>query len=178
MEKRWTIVASDALKTEALQAALSINKTICSILVARGIETFDAAKNFYRPQLSDLHDPWLMKDMDKAVARILTARDANERILVFGDYDVDGTTAVALMYEQLLPFHAHIQYYIPDRYKEGYGLSQQGIDFAFTENCGLIITLDCGIKSNTLVEEAKKRGIDFIICDHHQYCINRCFTAL
>ena len=167
MEKRWTIVASDAVKTEALQAALHINKTICSILVARGIETFEASKNFYRPQLSDLHDPWLMKDMDKAVARILTARDANERILVFGDYDVDGTTAVASMYQFIDGIHNNTDYYIPHRYKEGYGVSKMGIDYAKETGCTLIVSLDCGIKSTDLIAYAKTLGIDFIVCDHH-----------
>jgi single-stranded-DNA-specific exonuclease len=167
MEKRWTIVAFDAVKTEALQAALSINKTICSILVARGIETFDIAKSFYRPQLSDLHDPWLMKDMDKAVARILTARDANERILVFGDYDVDGTTAVASMYQFISGIHNNTDYYIPHRYREGYGVSKMGIDYAKETGCTLIVSLDCGIKSTDLIAYAKTLGIDFIVCDHH-----------
>ena len=142
MEKRWKIVTSDAVKTEALQAALHINKTICSILVARGLETFEASKKFYRPQLSDLHDPWLMKDMDKAVARILTARDTNERILVFGDYDVDGTTAVASMYQFICGFHNNTDYYIPHRYKEGYGVSKMGIDYAKETGSPLIVSLD------------------------------------
>jgi len=167
MEKRWTIVASDAVKTEALQAALSINKTICSILVARGLETFEASKNFYRPQLSDLHDPWLMKDMDKAVTRILTARDNNQRILVFGDYDVDGTTAVASMYQFICGIHNNTDYYIPHRYKEGYGVSKMGIDYAKETGCSLIVSLDCGIKSTDLIGYAKTLGIDFIVCDHH-----------
>lgn len=167
MEKRWKILASDAVKTEALQTVLNINKTICSILVARGIETFDAAKNFYRPQLSDLHDPWLMKDMDKAVARILTARDNNQRILVFGDYDVDGTTAVASMYQFICGMHNNTDYYIPHRYKEGYGVSKMGIDYAKETGCSLIISLDCGIKSVELIAYAKSIGIDFIVCDHH-----------
>jgi len=167
MEKRWTIVASDAVKTEALQAALSINKTICSILVARGIETFEIAKDFYRPKLSDLHDPWLMKDMDKAVTRILTARETNERILVFGDYDVDGTTAVASMYQFICGIHNNTDYYIPHRYKEGYGVSKMGIDYAKETGCTLIVSLDCGIKSTDLIAYAKTLGIDFIVCDHH-----------
>ena len=167
MEKRWKIVTSDAVKTEALQAALHINKTICSILVARGLETFEASKNFYRPQLSDLHDPWLMKDMDKAVARILTARDTNERILVFGDYDVDGTTAVASMYQFICGFHNNTDYYIPHRYKEGYGVSKMGIDYAKETGCTLIVSLDCGIKSTDLIAYAKTLEIDFIVCDHH-----------
>lgn len=167
MEKRWKIVTSDAVKTEALQAALHINKTICSILVARGLETFEASKKFYRPQLSDLHDPWLMKDMDKAVARILTARDTNERILVFGDYDVDGTTAVASMYQFICGFHNNTDYYIPHRYKEGYGVSKMGIDYAKETGCTLIVSLDCGIKSTDLIAYAKTLEIDFIVCDHH-----------
>ncbi len=169
MEKKWVFQPSVENEiVRELAEKLNVESFVARLLVQRGLQSEADARAFFRPSIDDLHDPFLMKDMDRAVARINQAIKNNEGILLFGDYDVDGTTAVALMYEQLLPFHAHIQYYIPDRYKEGYGLSQQGIDFAFTENCGLIITLDCGIKSNTLVEEAKKRGIDFIICDHHQ----------
>jgi single-stranded-DNA-specific exonuclease len=169
MEKKWVFQpAVEEEKVQILAEKLKVEPFVGRLLVQRGLETEAEARAFFRPSLDDLHDPFLMKDMNLAIARINLAIQNKEGILLFGDYDVDGTTAVALMYEQLLPFHAHIQYYIPDRYKEGYGLSQQGIDYAQSEKCTLIITLDCGIKSNQLVEEAKKQGIDFIICDHHQ----------
>src|SRR5215813_4992811 len=130
MQKRWTILQADEDKVNSLQQSLKINPAICKILVQRNIETFDQAKDFYRPQLSDLHDPWLMKDMDKAVNRIITAIHSNEKILVFGDYDVDGTTSVACMYQFLKKIHPLIDFYIPHRYREGYGVSKAGIDFA------------------------------------------------
>jgi single-stranded-DNA-specific exonuclease len=169
MEKKWVFQPTvEEEKVQILAEKLKVEPFVGRLLVQRGLETEAAARAFFRPSLDDLHDPFLMKDMNLAVARINQAIQNKEGILLFGDYDVDGTTSVALMYEQLLPFHEHIQYYIPDRYKEGYGLSQQGIDYAQSENCSLIITLDCGIKSNQLVEDAKKQGIDFIICDHHQ----------
>ena len=163
MEKKWVFQPEvDEEKVQFLADKLKVEACVGRLLVQRGLETEAAARAFFRPSLDDLHDPFLMKDMNLAVARINQAIQNKEGILLFGDYDVDGTTAVALMFEQLLPFHEHIQYYIPDRYKEGYGLSQQGIDYAKSENCSLIITLDCGIKSNQLVEDAKKQGIDFI----------------
>jgi single-stranded-DNA-specific exonuclease len=169
MEKKWVFQPTvEEEKVQILAEKLKVEPFVGRLLVQRGLETEAAARAFFRPSLDDLHDPFLMKDMNLAVARINQAIQNKEGILLFGDYDVDGTTAVALMYEQLLPFHEHIQYYIPDRDTEGYGLSQQGIDYAKSENCSLIITLDCGIKSNQLVEDAKKQGIDFIICDHHQ----------
>ena len=169
MDKRWNILPSDKSKAAALQEALKINPTICKILVQRGIGDYDLAKAFFRPQLSDLHHPHLMKDMDKAVARITDAFDATQKILVFGDYDVDGTSAVALVYQFLCKIYdnSNVEFYIPHRYREGYGVSKAGIDYAFTNNFKLIISLDCGIKSFELITYAKTLGIDFIICDHH-----------
>ena len=167
MEKRWNILKADENKVAALQQSLKIHPVICSILVQRGIDTFDSAKDFFRPQLASLHDPWLMKDMDKAVERILSAVNNNEKILVFGDYDVDGTTAVACMYQFLKKIHANLDFYIPHRYREGYGVSKAGIDFAKENDFTLIISLDCGIKSVDLISYAKTLGIDFIVCDHH-----------
>lgn len=169
MEKKWVFQPEvDEGKVQILAEKLNVELFVGRLLVQRGLETEAAARAFFRPSLDELHDPFLMKDMDTAVNRINQAIKKQEGILLFGDYDVDGTTAVALMYEQLIKFHPNVHYYIPDRYKEGYGLSQQGIDYAEAEKCSLIITLDCGIKSNHLVEEAKSQGIDFIICDHHQ----------
>lgn len=167
MTKRWKILqANDADVTE-LQNALKINRTLCKILVQRGITTFDEAKDFFRPALSQLHSPWLMKDMHKAVDRILYAFSQNEKILVFGDYDVDGTTAVASMYKFLRTQTQDVDFYIPNRYKEGYGVSRAGIDFAKENQFSLIIALDCGIKSAGLVDYSNTLDIDFIICDHH-----------
>ena len=169
MQKRWNILKADEEKVEALQRSLTISKVLCKILVQRGIDTFNKAKNYFRPQLSHLHDPFLMKDMDKAVDRILSAIKENEKILVFGDYDVDGTTSVACMYrflkKKLQP--QNIEFYIPHRYREGYGISKMGIDFAKENNFMLIISLDCGIKSIDLIAYAKTLGLDFIVCDHH-----------
>jgi single-stranded-DNA-specific exonuclease len=167
MEKRWNIVKDDTERTSSLQKALNIHPVLCRILCQRDIDTFGKAKDFFRPQLSQLHDPWLMKDMHKAVERITTAIDSNEKILVFGDYDVDGTTAVASMYSFLKKVHTALGFYIPHRYREGYGVSKAGIDFAFENGFTLIISLDCGIKSVELIAYAKELGIDFIVCDHH-----------
>lgn len=169
MEKRWKILQADVPTTTALQAALKINSTLCSVLVARGIDTFETAKAYFRPQLSHLHDPWLMKDMNKAVERITTAFEKKEKILVFGDYDVDGTTSVACMFQFLCKIYdsSLLDFYIPHRYREGYGVSKMGIDFAHENNFTLIISLDCGIKSVELIAYAKSLGIDFIVCDHH-----------
>jgi single-stranded-DNA-specific exonuclease len=167
MQKRWNILKTDQHKVDALQRSLNIHPLICHILVQRGIDTFEVAKDFFRPQLSSLHDPWLMKDMDKAVTRILSAVEQKEKILVFGDYDVDGTTSVACMYQFLQKVHPHLDFYIPHRYREGYGVSKAGIDFAKEHGFTLIISLDCGIKSADLIAYAKTLGIDFIVCDHH-----------
>lgn len=167
MEKRWKILPADEEKAEHLQQQLRINTLLCRILVQRGINTFDKAHNFFRPQLDHLHDPWLMKDMLKAVNRIITAINNKEKILVFGDYDVDGTTAVACMYQFIKSIYEDVGYYIPHRYREGYGVSQAGIEFAAENKFSLIISLDCGIKSVALIALAKQMNIDFIICDHH-----------
>lgn len=167
MQKRWKIKEANKVEVTALQDALKINTAICAILVQRNIKTFEEAKTYFRPQLSDLHNPWLMKDMRPAVARILQAIDNNENILIFGDYDVDGTTAVACMYRFLKKIYPNVDYYIPHRYKEGYGVSKAGIDFATENNFSLIISLDCGIKSIELIAYAKSLNIDFIVCDHH-----------
>jgi len=165
--KRWNILATDDKKAADLAQSLKIHPAICNILVQRDIDDFEKAKSFFRPQLSDLHDPWLMKDMDKAVERILQATNKKEKILVFGDYDVDGTTSVACMFTFLKKIHPHLDFYIPHRYREGYGVSKAGIDFAKENGFTLIISLDCGIKSVDLITYAKELGVDFIVCDHH-----------
>lgn len=169
MDKRWKILQADEVKVNDLQESLNINHALCRILVQRGFYNFEKAKDFFRPQLQSLHNPFLMKDMDKAVQRILTAIEKKEKVLVFGDYDVDGTTAVACMYDFLCKIHDTIclDFYIPHRYREGYGVSKIGIDFAKENGFTLIISLDCGIKSVDLVAYAKTLGIDFIVCDHH-----------
>lgn len=169
MQKRWNILSAKKESIDALQKGLNINTALCKILVQRDIDTFEKAKDYFRPQLSHLHNPWLMKDMDKAVDRVLSAINKNEKILVFGDYDVDGTTSVACMYKFLQKIYQpqNIEFYIPHRYREGYGVSKMGIDFAKDNNFSLIISLDCGIKSIELISYAKKSGIDFIVCDHH-----------
>ena len=168
MQKRWKILSADERKICELQTSLRINKTICRILVQREIDTFEKAHTYFRPQLSQLHDPWLMKDMLNAVNRIISAiNNNNEKILVFGDYDVDGTTSVACMYQFLKSIYPSVSFYIPHRYREGYGVSHAGIEFAYENNFMLIISLDCGIKSTQLIAYAKELGIDFIVCDHH-----------
>lgn len=169
VEKRLNILTADDEKVNALQKALTINYNLCKILVQRSIDTYDKAKQYFRPQLSHLHDPFLMKDMDKAVKRILFAIKSKENILVFGDYDVDGTTSVACMYRFLTSIYEKekVDFYIPHRYKEGYGVSKKGVDFAYENDFNLIISLDCGIKSVDLVAYANLLGLDFIICDHH-----------
>ena len=167
MQKRWNILNVDESKVEALFSSLKINRTLCRILVQRGLDNFELSKKFFRPQIADLHSPWLMKDMDKAVARILLAFEQREKILVFGDYDVDGTTAVACLYQFLKLIYPSVEFYIPHRYREGYGVSKAGIDYAKEQGITLIISLDCGIKSVDLIAYAKDLGIDFIVCDHH-----------
>ena len=169
MNKRWNILSGNDEKEKALNQSLKINTTLNKILVQRGIDDFEKSKAFFRPQLNDLHNPFLMKDMQKAVDRIIAAINKNEKILIFGDYDVDGTTSVACMYQFICKIHTPhlIDFYIPHRYREGYGISKAGIDFAATHDFSLIIALDCGIKSVDLISYAKGLGIDFIICDHH-----------
>ncbi len=166
---RWTLKPKpDADKLKSLKSSLQVDDIIATLLLQRGIDTYEDAKRFFRPSLSDLHDPFLMKDMDKAVARIEKAIANKDNILVYGDYDVDGTTSVALMASYLKTKHPLVYTYIPDRYDEGYGVSYKGIDFAAENDFTLIIALDCGIKAIEKVDYAKKLGIDFIICDHHR----------
>lgn len=166
---RWNLKSKpEKEKVQALQNALQVDEIIATLLVQRGIETFEQAKTFFRPTLEDLHNPYLMKDMDKAVSRIEKAIANNENILVFGDYDVDGTTAVSLVSSYLRSFYPNVATYIPDRYNEGYGISYLGIDYAEDNDISLIIALDCGIKSIDHVNYAKAKNIDFIICDHHR----------
>lgn len=169
MQKRWKINQADPAIVQSLQSSLNIHPVLCNLLVQRGIDTFAKAKQFFRPQLTDLHDPWRMKDMLKAVKRILSAINDGEKILVFGDYDVDGTTSVASMFQFLQKIHdpAKLDFYIPHRYREGYGVSKAGIDFARENGFTLIVSLDCGIKSVDLIQYAKTLGIDFVVCDHH-----------
>ncbi len=158
----------DKNQVASISKELMIDKALATILVQRGITSFDKAKHFFRPQLTDLHDPYLMKDMDLAVKRINLAIDRQENILIYGDYDVDGTTSVALLSSFLRLFCHNIATYIPDRYQEGYGISYQGIDFADDNDISLIITLDCGIKASDKIKYASNKNIDFIICDHHR----------
>jgi single-stranded-DNA-specific exonuclease len=168
MVKRWLNKENPAAeKIETLSKVINTNSYLTSILIQRGIEDFEQAKKFFRPTLDDLHDPFLMKDMEKAVKRLKTAIDQEEKILIYGDYDVDGTTAVALVFSYLRKFYPSCDAYIPDRYAEGYGVSLAGIEYAEQNGFTLIIALDCGIKSFELVDVAAKKGIDFIICDHH-----------
>jgi single-stranded-DNA-specific exonuclease len=166
---RWTLKSKpEKEKVQKLQDELQVDALIATLLAQRGVETYEQAKAFFRPSLNDLHDPFLMKDMDKAVARIEEAIDKGENILVFGDYDVDGTTAVSLVSSYLKSYYSNIATYIPDRYNEGYGISYAGIDFAEDNEFTLIIALDCGIKSIDHIAYAKAKNIDFIICDHHR----------
>lgn len=166
---RWTIKPTPkAEQIDQLAKALKVDGLVAQLLLQRGITTYEEAKTFFRPQLEDLHDPFLMKDMDIAVNRIETAIANNENILVFGDYDVDGTTAVALVSSYLLGYYPNVATYIPDRYAEGYGVSYKGIDFAEDNAFSLIIALDCGVKAIDKVAYAKDKGVDFIICDHHR----------
>lgn len=168
MERIWNLKKQgDQNEVKHLSAALNVNMVIARLLVQRGIKTFNEAKSFFRPRLSDLHDPFLMKDMEKAVDRLERAISNKEKVIVYGDYDVDGTTSVALMYTFLKSRFDEIEYYIPDRYSEGYGISPQSIDYAENNGFSLIIALDCGIKAVEKIANAKKRGLDFIICDHH-----------
>ena len=167
-EKRWVKKKANEEKVKHLCEALNIHPAICEILVQRGIETYEQARLFFRPELSHLHDPFLMKGMKKAVDRICEAIEWHERIMVYGDYDVDGTTSVALFYSFLKSnYNGELSYYIPHRYREGYGISRAGIDFAHANGYTLMVTLDCGIKSVEMITYAKSLGIDVIVCDHH-----------
>jgi single-stranded-DNA-specific exonuclease len=168
MEKIWNLKKQgDTNEVKHLSAALSVNMIIARLLVQRGISSYNEAKSFFRPRLSDLLDPFLMKDMDKAVERVERAISLQEKVIIYGDYDVDGTTSVAMMYSFLKPRIEHIEYYIPDRYSEGYGISPQSINYAVENGFTLVIALDCGIKAVEKIADAKSRGLDFIICDHH-----------
>lgn len=168
MTKRWVLKGpAENTTADNLSEAINLNSTLASLLVQRGVTTFEEARQFFRPSLSDLHDPFLMKDMDKAVERLESALDKDQKILVYGDYDVDGTTSVALFYGFMREHYSNIEFYIPDRYKEGYGISEAGIDYAIAQSFDLIISLDCGIKAVNMVGKAAAAGIDFIVCDHH-----------
>ena len=171
METRWILNKDvDNQQVVELSKVLGIDEHLATLLVQRGITTFDEAKTFFRPDLLQLHDPFLMTDMDKAVDRVLRAINDGEKVLVYGDYDVDGTTAVALVYTYLKPFFKKkkIEFYIPDRYQEGYGISHKGIDYAAKNGFKVVIALDCGIKAVERIEYANSKGVDFIICDHHR----------
>ena len=169
MKKQWNLKPkADPKLTAQLQESLGVAKIVAQLLVQRGITDFKEAKSFFRPTYDQLHDPFLMKDMSLAVNRLEKALEQKENILIYGDYDVDGTTAVALMYSFLKSIHPNVAYYIPDRYSEGYGISFQGIDYAAQNNFSLIIALDCGIKAVDKVAYAQEKDIDFIICDHHR----------
>jgi len=168
MQKRWAQVPNVTVDVaKSLEKELGVSPIIAELLVRRGITSFDSAKHFFRPQLSDLHDPFLMQDMDRAVQRIKRAIAEQEKILVYGDYDVDGTTAVAVTYSFFSKLHDKLDFYLPDRYKEGYGISKAGVDFAADHGFTLVIALDCGIKSVNEIAYARQRGVDFIVCDHH-----------
>ena len=168
MDKRWLLKELPVKKQiETLSQAININSYLSAILIQRGITDFESAKSYFRPSIEDLHNPFLMKGMESAVNRLKKALDSQEKILIYGDYDVDGTTAVALVYSYLSKFYSNCEIYIPDRYAEGYGISLAGIEYAEQHNFTLIIALDCGIKSIELVDLARLKGIDFIICDHH-----------
>jgi single-stranded-DNA-specific exonuclease len=169
MEKRWVLrKQSDTEKAKKLSEQLNIDPHLSNLLIQRGVHSLEEAREFFRPSLEGLHDPFLMKDMDRAIARIEDALTRNEKILVYGDYDVDGTTAVALVFTFLRKSYDRLDYYIPDRYTEGYGISMQGIDFAANQGFSLVIALDCGIKAVEKIAYAKTRGVDFIVCDHHR----------
>ena len=165
--KEWKFTESNSEAIDSLQEVLGVNSVFCTLLTQRGIYDYDASKAFFRPELDDLHDPFLMKDMQTAVERLDRAVANDERILIYGDYDVDGTTSVSLMYKFLVRFHYKLDYYIPDRFTEGYGLSKEGIAYASRQGYSLIICLDCGTRDLEAVEEACAAGIDIIIGDHH-----------
>jgi len=168
MDKIWNLKKQgDQNEVKHLSAALNVSMVIARLLVQRGIKTYNQAKAFFRPRLSDLHDPFLMKDMDKAVDRLNKAIEKQEKVIIYGDYDVDGTTSVALMYLFLKERIKELEYYIPDRYSEGYGISPRSIDYAIENGVTLVVALDCGIKAVEKIAKAKERGLDFIICDHH-----------
>ena len=168
MSKRWIYkTIPDSAQVDALSKSININSHLSAILLQRGIADFESAKKFFRPSLDQLHDPFLMKDMRQAVDRLKKAIDNQEKILVYGDYDVDGTTSVSLVYSYLRNFYSNCDFYIPDRYSEGYGVSEAGIIWAEENGFSLIVALDLGVKASDMVKLANHKGIDFIICDHH-----------
>jgi len=169
MDKRWVFqTIPEPTAVVSLANAVGIDSSIAALLVQKGVTNFDQAKDYFRPSLDDLHDPFTMKDMDRAVGRLLQAIDNQEEILIYGDYDVDGVTSVSLVYGFLKQYHNKLRFYIPDRYKEGYGVSKQAINWASEAGISLIITLDCGIKAIDCIQQAKEAGIDVIVCDHHE----------
>ncbi len=170
MTIRWNFKQLDEEERDIqkhLASSLDVSPVLAKLLVDRGVHTYEAAEHFFRPDLADLHDPFLMADMDKAVERLTIAMRQNEKVLVYGDYDVDGTTSVAMVYKFLKQFVSRVGFYVPDRYTEGYGISLKGIDYAADNHYTLVVALDCGIKAVEKVKYAKERGVDFIICDHH-----------
>src|ERR1700761_1732283 len=168
MNKRWAVREKpDNADVKKLADELTIDTVLSTLLIHRGITGYDDARYFFRPDQRHLHDPFLMKDMEKAIERIDTAIASGEKILIYGDYDVDGTTSVALVYSFFHQFYNNIEYYIPDRYREGYGISTEGIDYAADNGFSLVIALDCGIKSVEKIAYANTKGVDFVICDHH-----------
>ena len=169
MKKHWTFPPTDQSVVNQLHDSLKIDSVFCQMLVQRGVHTFEEARRFFRPSLDHLYNPFLMRDMDKAINRLELAFQQKEKILLYGDYDVDGTTSVALMYSFLEKYYDQLDYYVPDRYKEGYGISFAGIDYAKQNGMTLIIAMDCGIKAIEKVAYAKEKGIDFIICDPVSY---------
>ncbi|MFM7661411.1 MAG: single-stranded-DNA-specific exonuclease RecJ, partial [Bacteroidota bacterium] len=169
MNKKWIIQSAPShAEVEKLKNELKVGEIIAKLLLQKGIDSKQKAEEFLLPKLSDLHDPFLLKDMDQAVGLVNKTIQQNGKILLFGDYDVDGTTAVSLMYLSLLSHYSNISYYIPDRYTEGYGISEKGIDYAIENDYSLVISLDCGIKSIELIQYARENGLEFIVCDHHQ----------
>ena len=169
MQKRWIVKeTTDQNLANQLAQDINVSPSLASLLIQRNVDGFNKAKDFFRPSLKKLHDPFLLKDMDHAVRRLALAMQRDENILIYGDYDVDGTTSVALVYGFLNSFYENVAFYIPDRYQEGYGISERGIQYAADHNYSLILSLDCGIRAVRLVNEARKQGVDFIICDHHR----------
>lgn len=167
MQKRWKLLPADEAEVASLQSQLGIDPLFCRLLVQRGIRTFDDARRFFRPSADQLHDPFLMADMERAVCRLEKAIERGEKILLYGDYDVDGTTCVAMMHSFLQPLHKNLDFYLPDRRREGYGVSLESIDYAHAHGCSLVVAMDCGIKAHAAIEKANALGIDFIVCDHH-----------
>ncbi|MFN4079648.1 MAG: single-stranded-DNA-specific exonuclease RecJ [Saprospiraceae bacterium] len=164
---KWIWPVADPVRADALARSLNIHRVLAALLIERGISDAGSAERYFRPALEDLHSPWLMRDMDRAVWRLECAFERGERILLYGDYDVDGVCSVAMMYEFLRFLHPHIDYYLPDRLGEGYGLSLQGVDYARSEGCSLLLALDCGIRAQEAIVHAQASGIDVIVCDHH-----------